>query len=397
MPRRASHALEDVAGPSGTGTGSGSGRAAPRDELPQRRRAAPGPHATTTWEAGPLSASYDWRTFPNRVKVIKRVLALPLLDVQAFCWLDPRAAVAAANQHRREAGGAAAGSRRGPRLFLASDDSRDSSSDDDDDDDGWEAVAGTGAERALQRRRRRRLPRGSRPSAGPPKAAQGPLLALLASAARPLSSLASPRPWFGTGVVCRDRLLRGLVSVDPASRTLDYSKALPVSLGGGAALVLGASWRIDGTSIVPGQPAWRPALRVGLTTALLRGPASSSSRRGGGGGGGGVDGDGEGAGDTSRASATIRGSPLGSVHVRQTAFLDRRLGVEVVGDLSARLRPAAAVTAALGRGGGGGGGGGGAFLGGDDERAGTLPLSPDLFDSVVLHADVSEVNLVWRL
>jgi len=51
---------------------------------------------------------------------------------------------------------------------------------------------------------------------------------------------------------------------------------------------------------------------VGLTTAL----------RGGGGGKGPAGGEGGGgaAADATRASATIRGSPLGSIDVRQTAF-----------------------------------------------------------------------------
>jgi hypothetical protein len=372
MSRRAPRAALE-GGPGGGGGWGGDADAADAAPLPPPR-ARRGP---TTWEAGPLSASYDWRQFPNRLKVIKRVLALPLLDVQAFCWLDPRAALAAANdRHNRP--------RPPPRLFLASDDSFDSS-EGEDVDDGWEQVAGAGAGSSHGHRRRR-------PRRRPQPAKAGGRGALASSALNPPAaptsapSSSSSRPWFGTGVVCRDRLLQGLISVDPATRTLDYSKALPVSLGGGAALVLGASWKIDGSSIVPGQPAWRPALRVGLTTALRGG---GPSRR--------ADGDGEGAGDTTRASATIRGSPLGSIHVRQTAFLDRRLGVEVVGDLSARLRAAAATRASAGA----AAAAAAAAMGGGDgfeERAGaTIPLSPDLFDSVVLHADVSEVNLVWRL
>jgi hypothetical protein len=362
---------------------------------------APAPPAPPLyWEAGPLSAAYDWRSFPNRVKVIKRVLALPLLDIQAFAWLDPRRALASGGVggfggRRRNSGQR----QQPPRLFLASDDSWDSTSggiDDDDDysarlrEDGYEdgrggSSADPHSHRLHERRRQQQQQQQQQQLARRPR--PGPVLVGDSSGKRGASS---PQ-WFGCGVLCRDRILKGLITVDPASRTLDYSKALPVSVVGGAALVLGASWRLDGLPIVPGQPAWRPALRVGLTTAIRGGGGRDKGGRGG---------DGEGAGDTTRASATIRGSPLGSIHVRQTAFLDRRLGVEVVGDVSARLRPAAARRASAAAFAGVGMGG---VLGdgGEEEAAiagrGTIPLSPEFFDSVCLHADVSEVNLVWRL
>jgi hypothetical protein len=323
--------------------------------------------------------------------VIKRVLALPLLDVQAFAWLDPRRALGAAG-----GGGnpfAQQRQRQPPRLFLASDDSWDSTAsggfDDDDDsddgrrrrrlqEDGYEDGGGgrdPHSHRLHQERRRRRQLQQQQQQRRP-------------AAAKRVGGLPQQQQqqqqWFGCGVLCRDRLLKGLITVDPASRTLDYSKALPVSLGGAASLVLGASWRLDGMPIVPGQPVWRPALRVGLTTALRAG-------------GGRVGGDGEGAGDTTRASATIRGSPLGSVHVRQTAFLDKRLGVEVVGDLSARLRPAAARLATAGAAAAAAVFADDEAVGGGSAAAATIPLSPEFFDSVCLHADVSEVNLVWRM
>ena len=376
-------------GGGGWGWGNTAGRAA-ATAAADVGAAAPPRAGPCYWEAGPLSAAYDWRRFPNRIKVIKRVLALPLLDVQAFAWLDPRRALGAAG-----GGGnpfAQQRQRQPPRLFLASDDSWDSTAsggfDDDDDsddgrrrrrlqEDGYEDGGGgrdPHSHRLHQERRRRRQLQQQQQQRRP-------------AAAKRVGGLPQQQQqqqWFGCGVLCRDRLLKGLITVDPASRTLDYSKALPVSLGGAASLVLGASWRLDGMPIVPGQPVWRPALRVGLTTALRAG-------------GGRVGGDGEGAGDTTRASATIRGSPLGSVHVRQTAFLDKRLGVEVVGDLSARLRPAAARLATAGAAAAAAVFADDEAVGGGSAAAATIPLSPEFFDSVCLHADVSEVNLVWRM